>query len=120
MLESIRILIVSFVFLAVSWFPGNSYANNPYEVHTLSKYHFTAPLGLQSKVEFWKKIYSEYSTKHAVVHDIKNLDIVYEVVYLGEKQLSRKARERKLPDGDARGACVFRGPIGRLAPLRFC
>ena len=31
-----------------------------------------------------------------VVHDIKNLDIVYEVVYLGEKPLSRKARERKL------------------------
>ena len=96
MLESIRILIVSFVFLAVSWFPGNSCASIPHEVHTLSKYHFTAPLGLQSKVEFWKKIYSEYSTKHAVVHDIKNLDIVYEVVYLGEKRLSRKARERKL------------------------
>jgi membrane-bound lytic murein transglycosylase D len=96
LLESIRILIVSFVFLAVYLFPGNSCASIPHEVHTLSKYHFTAPLGLQSKVEFWKKIYSEYSTKHAVIHDIKNLDIVYEVVYLGEKQLSRKTRERKL------------------------
>lgn len=96
MLESIRILIVSFFFLVISWFPGNSYASIPHEVHTLSEYHFTAPPGLQSKVEFWKKIYSEYSTKHAVVHDIKNLDIVYEVVYLGEKRLSRKARERKL------------------------
>jgi len=31
-----------------------------------------------------------------VVHDIKNVDIVYEVVYLGEKPLSRRARERKL------------------------
>ena len=31
-----------------------------------------------------------------MVHDIKNLDIVYEVVCLGEKPLSRKARERKL------------------------
>jgi len=31
-----------------------------------------------------------------VVHDIRNLDIVYEVVYLGEKPLSRRARERKL------------------------
>jgi membrane-bound lytic murein transglycosylase D len=82
--------------LAISWFPGNSDASIPHEVHTLSEYHFTAPPGLQSKVEFWKKIYSEYSTKHAVVHDIKNLDIVYEVVYLGEKRLSRRARERKL------------------------
>ena len=96
LLESIRILIVSFFFLAISWFPGNSYASIPHEVHTLSEYHFTAPAGLQSKVDFWKKIYSEYSTKHAVVHDIKNLNIVYEVVYLGEKRLSRRARERKL------------------------
>ena len=31
-----------------------------------------------------------------MVHDIKNIDIVYEVVYLGEKPLSRRARERKL------------------------
>ena len=31
-----------------------------------------------------------------MVHDIRNLDIVYEVVYLGEKPLSRRARERKL------------------------
>jgi membrane-bound lytic murein transglycosylase D len=96
LLESIRILICSFVFLAVSWFPGNSYASIPNEVHTLNEYHFTASPGLKSKVEFWKKIYSEYSTKHAVIHDIKNLNIIYEVVYLGEKRLSRKARERKL------------------------
>ena len=31
-----------------------------------------------------------------MVHDIRNLEIVYEVVYLGEKPLSRRARERKL------------------------
>lgn len=93
---SIRILITYFFFLAISWLPGNSYASIPHEVHTLSKYHFTAPPGLQSKVEFWKKIYTEYSTKHVVIHDIKKLDVVYEIVYLGEKRLSRKAKERKL------------------------
>ena len=78
------------------WFLGNASANFSYEVHTLNQYHFSTTPGLQSKVEFWKKIYSEYSTKHAVVHDIKNLSIIYEVVYLGEKPLSRRARERKL------------------------
>ena len=31
-----------------------------------------------------------------MVHDIRNLEIVYEVVYLGENPLSRRARERKL------------------------
>ena len=96
MLQSIRILIISLIFSSTSWFLGNASASFSYEVHTLNQYHFSTPPGLQSKVEFWKKIYSEYSTKHAVVHDIKNIDIVYEVVYLGEKPLSRRARERKL------------------------
>ena len=96
MLESIRIFILFAVFLLVSYFPGNSSASIPNEVHTLSQYHFTTPPGLQSKVQFWKKIYSEYSTQHALVHDTKRLDIVYEVVYLGKKPLSRRARERKL------------------------
>lgn len=94
--ESIKTLIFSLVFLSVTCSPGISYASIPHQVHTLSEYHFTTPRGLQNKVEFWKKIYSEYSTKHAVIHDIEDLDIVYEVVYLGEKQLSRRTRERKL------------------------
>jgi len=92
--DSIRTLIFSLVFLSVTW--GFSYASIPHQVHTLSEYHFSTPPGLQNKVEFWKKIYSEYSTKHAVIHDIQDLDIVYEVVYLGEKKLSRRTRERKL------------------------
>ena len=94
MRDSIRTLIFSLVFLSVTW--GFSYASIPHQVHTLSEYHFSTPPGLQNKVEFWKKIYSEYSTKHAVIHDIQDLDIVYEVVYLGEKKLSRRTRERKL------------------------
>lgn len=96
MLKSIRILIISIVCLSVFWFPATSRASLPHEVHSLNEYHFTTPPGLQSNVEFWKKVYSEYSTKHAVVHDIKNLNIIYEVVYLGEKPLSRRGRERKL------------------------
>ena len=96
LLRSIRILIASLVFLLSVWFLGSASASFSYEVHTLNKYHFSTPPGLQSEVDFWKKIYSEYSTKHAVVHDIRNLDIIYEVVYLGEKPLSRRSRERKL------------------------
>ena len=71
-------------------------ANFSYETHTLSNYHFTTPPGLADPVNFWKKIYSEYTTKHAVIHDMRDLAIVYEVVYLGDKPLSRRARERKL------------------------
>jgi membrane-bound lytic murein transglycosylase D len=71
-------------------------ANFSYETHTLSEYHFTTPPGLADQVNFWKKIYSEYTTRHAVVHDMRDLGIVYEVVYLGDKPLSRRSRERKL------------------------
>jgi len=57
---------------------------------------FSVPPGLESKVEFWTKVYSEYTTRHAIVHDASNVEIVYEVVYLGEKPLSRRSRDRKL------------------------
>jgi membrane-bound lytic murein transglycosylase D len=96
LLRSIRISLISLAFLLSAWFLSNASASFSYEVHTLNQYHFSTPAGLQSQVDFWKKVYSEYSTKHAVIHDINNLDIIYEVVYLGEKPLSRKSRERKL------------------------
>ena len=61
---------------------GYANANLNREVHTLHHYHFSTPVGLESKVEFWKKIYSEYSTDHYVVHDMDDLGIIYEIVYL--------------------------------------
>ena len=54
---------------------GYAHANLNREIHTLHHYHFSTPVGLESKVEFWKKIYSEYSTDHYVVHDMDNLGI---------------------------------------------
>lgn len=41
---------------------------------------FSVPTGLESRVNFWKKIYSEYTTRQAVLHDIDDLNIIYEVV----------------------------------------
>lgn len=71
-------------------------AKIPKNVHTLSEYGFSVSPDIKIQVEFWKKIYSEYTTSYAVIHDTKNLDIIYEVVYLGDKTLSRRARDRKL------------------------
>ncbi len=85
--------------LAVFFFAGfctSAVAKIPQNVHTLSEYDFSVSPDLKSQVDFWKKIYSEYTTDYAVVHDSRNLDIVYEVVYLGDKTLSRRARDRKL------------------------
>jgi len=87
------------LFLTLAFFAGvssSAVAKIPRNAHTLGKYGFSVPPGLKSQVDFWKKIYSEYTTDYAVVHDARNLDIVYEIVYLGDKTLSRRAKDRKL------------------------
>jgi len=114
LLRSIRIFTVSLVFLFSAWLLGNASASFSYEVHTLNQDHFSIPTGLNSKVDFWKEIYSKYSTKHAVIHDIKNLGIVYEVVYLGEKPLTRRGRERKLKKTKTK----YRNILRRLAKIK--
>jgi len=37
---------------------------------------------IKNAVEFWKKIYTQYSTKQGVIHDDRHLDIIYEIVEL--------------------------------------
>ena len=71
-------------------------ANIPPGAHSISKYNFKTPPGLIDQVYFWKKIYSEYTTQHAVIHDMHDLAIVYEVVDFGKNHLRRRAKERKL------------------------
>jgi len=83
------------LFLAPIYLPVAN-ANFPPETHTLSNYNFKTPSGLVDQVNFWKKIYSEYTTQHAVIHDMNDLGIVYEVVYFGKKHLSRRVKDRKL------------------------
>lgn len=96
MVKTIRgFALVSSLFLSL-FFLSFAHASFSHETHTLGNYHFTTPPGLEDQVNFWKKIYSEYTTKHAVIHDMRDLSIVYEVVYLGDSFLSRRAKERKL------------------------
>ena len=72
---------------ALATFPGE---------FTTEEFDFTVPVALESRVNFWKKVYTQYSTQHAIIHDQDNLDIIYDVVYLGDKPLSSRARHRKL------------------------
>ena len=88
------LLIAGAVFFVILGQPV--FASIPGEIHTLHEYHFAVPPGLHNRVDFWKSIYSEYSTKQILVHDIDNPEIVYEVVYIGKKKLSWKKRERKI------------------------
>lgn len=85
------VAVISFIWLVVS----PAYATFPGEFQT-DEFDFTVPPALESRVNFWKKVYTQYSTQHAIIHDQNNLDIIYDVVYLGDKKLSSRARHRKL------------------------
>jgi membrane-bound lytic murein transglycosylase D len=90
---TIRLLtILSFLWIGVS--PAS--ATFPGELYNTDEFDFTVPVGLESRVDFWKKVYTQYSTRHVIIHDQDNLDIIYDVVYMGERTLSSRARNRKL------------------------
>ena len=48
---------------------------------------FPAIESIQPNVDFWKKIYSEYSSHQGVLHDSKNLNIIYDVIDLIQPDL---------------------------------
>ncbi len=85
------IAILTLIWIGVS--PAS--ATFPGEFET-DEFDFTVPAALESRVNFWKKVYTQYSTQHAIIHDQDNLDIIYDVVYLGDRVLSSRARHRKL------------------------
>jgi membrane-bound lytic murein transglycosylase D len=54
---------------------------------------FPRPAGLERDVNFWVSIFSKYSTNEGVLHDNRNLAIVYETVPL-PNNASRRTRQR--------------------------
>ncbi len=43
---------------------------------------FPTPEVLKPNVEFWKNVYAKYSERDVIIHDARDLQIVYEVVHL--------------------------------------
>jgi membrane-bound lytic murein transglycosylase D len=84
---------------------------------------------IRANVSFWEKIYSKYSTTQGVIHDKQNLDIIYDVIELkdrnlhGSQQINRtrikeaKQKYRKILDGLARGESPVGGEEHRVAAL---
>jgi membrane-bound lytic murein transglycosylase D len=52
------------------------------ESRDLRDANFPRPPGLESAVQFWIRVYSEFTTEQMALHDSENLDIVYNVVDL--------------------------------------
>lgn len=70
----------------------SAWALFPGELHEQKKYHFSVPVGLETQVDFWKAIYSKYTTRQVVIHDDKDLSIIYSVVELGDNKSNRYRR----------------------------
>jgi membrane-bound lytic murein transglycosylase D len=68
------------------------------------------PPALEPNVRFWTRIYSEIDGQGGLIHDSRQLDVVYEVVRL-PGGLSRRARERRVEKIKAR----YRSILRRLA-----
>lgn len=66
------------------------------ELSTPDANHFHVPSSLQTNVNFWKRIYSEFTTSQVVVHDKDNLNIIYDVVDIGNGGYSNKMRRGKV------------------------
>ncbi len=60
-----------------------------------AKRPFEVPRGLETRVNFWKLVYSKYTTNHAIIHDEDYLDVIYEVVFLSPS-LSSRSKDRKI------------------------
>lgn len=45
---------------------------------------FPVPKSLETNVDFWTKIFAQYSSNHVVIHDRDDLSVIYDVVNLNE------------------------------------
>ncbi|MBI4383661.1 MAG: LysM peptidoglycan-binding domain-containing protein [Nitrospinae bacterium] len=82
------------LFIGFLTFVSPVFGNLPEDRSSQNDSPFSVPQGLEARVDFWKKIYSVYTTKQAVIHDINNLSVVYGVVDLNG--LSSWQAEREL------------------------
>jgi membrane-bound lytic murein transglycosylase D len=60
-------------------------------------YRFTVPPELRSKVDFWKIVYTKYTSDQVLIHDKKYINIIYTVLdfsYLKDGRLSYWAQKR--------------------------
>lgn len=45
---------------------------------------FKVPVGMEDRVQFWKDIYTKYSSEQGILHDSKYVQLIYETVDFGD------------------------------------
>jgi len=102
-------IIISFI-ICVSLIHAQPSNNNNNDL-------FPVPENLKPNVDFWLKVYTLYSSEQVIIHDSKDLRIIYQVVnfndLLGNKDASKKIKWReieKIKDG-------YRDILNKLAAV---
>jgi len=86
-----------FLILFALGMPASSaWSSFPVELHEQKDFKFTVPPGLETEVNFWKKIYTRYTTRQVLIHDDTDLNIIYEVVDLGDTPFASRSRRKKV------------------------
>jgi membrane-bound lytic murein transglycosylase D len=73
--------LLSLVVFCLAFAPGNIPAENK----SGTEDPFPLLPGLEHRVEFWKKIFTEYSTSQLVFFDLLDMSMIYEVLEVGEE-----------------------------------
>ena len=69
--------------------------------------YFPQPVELRPDVDFWVNIFTRYTTDQGVLHDSRNLAVVYEVIDF-ESDLGRRARQRRVSSRREKVQAVLR------------
>ena len=86
------ILIFGFAVIVLSAYPGICLETRV-EADLFPEYPY-----IQPNVSFWKKIYTQYSSIQGVVHDKRNLNIIYGIIALEDpdRPVGRKINKRRI------------------------
>jgi membrane-bound lytic murein transglycosylase D len=86
MMKQARLRLLSLIVIVLALLPGRLSAQD----NASNPSPFPIPAGLESSVEFWKKIFSEYGLAQLIYFDPQDMSKIYEVVEVGEGSRSNE------------------------------
>ena len=83
-MKQMRLKLLSLIVSFLAFFPPSASAQD----QPSKPVPFPTPAGLESSVDFWKKIFSEYSLSQLIYFDPEDMSKIYDVVDVGEESRS--------------------------------
>ena len=90
--KNIKILIFS-LFLVILLLNFNCFGNTLENMN-----YFPCPSEVKPIVDFWIDIFSKYTTDEGVLHDSKDLTVIYEIINIQDIKDKAKAVEERVDD----------------------